>query len=81
VVLISSLNRQVNSNKSDVSSSDCTLSNGNVVSEQRPETRWKDAFVMSFEVDILGRTFQREVKVKVKQSRYRPGVAQKVPGS
>jgi len=26
-------------------------------------------------------TFSKHVKVKVKQSRYRPGVAQRVPGS
>jgi len=64
VLLVSSLNRQVNSNKSDVSRSDCTLSNGNVVSEKRPERIWKDAFMMSFGVDIVGRTFQREVKVR-----------------
>jgi hypothetical protein len=55
---MSSLNRQqVNGNKSDVSSSDCTTSNGNIVSEQRMERRWKDAFVVLFEVDIVGRTF------------------------
>jgi hypothetical protein len=27
------------------------------------------------------RIFRVEIKVKVKQSRYRPGVAQRVPGS
>jgi len=38
-------------------------------------------YIRAFSEEHTGYTLRVEVKVKVKQSRYRPGVAQRVPGS